>query len=536
MAKTAKFEMPDGRVAKFEVPDNYTPAQAQSEIQRFVSKKSGPTLNIPEGPMQTGQVLPQQPLKQPIVPPLGVSPGQAIEPALAIGSGAVAESAAGLAGIASLPFGAKTAAENVEATRSALTYSPMSQAGEKGLKAVGETLGPAVEPLMRAEEALGEKGFEAGGPMLGAIARTLPTAALAVAGPALSTAGRRIAHTGRMAAKADRAKFVDDLVTPKKTKAVLKEEQARLVETGKGPFKKAEVIPSAEERDISLDVQRIKGISPNKTIHGNLNTLKAHNQALAKNLSARIGKQDAQIPHVAAKFDIDDAISKAIKDNPIIPVNAKGQSSMLDRFGAQAKKILDKHPQTAKGLLDARKEFDKFAQSQRANIFDTPQEPAAKIATFAIRDAMNNRIASAVPRFKNDLAKQSNLFKADYNMTSKAIDVPRAAMGRIWANAKGMFGARNNVMQGLAIATGTSVLGAATAFAPVISASVLGGGAILAGGKVLSAPQVRMILGKMIKLSGQALGKAKDKRVISQLKADRIALIESLKTMREREK
>lgn len=40
MPKIARFEMPDGRIARFEVPDDYTPEQAQAEMQQFASQPS----------------------------------------------------------------------------------------------------------------------------------------------------------------------------------------------------------------------------------------------------------------------------------------------------------------------------------------------------------------------------------------------------------------------------------------------------------------------------------------------------------------
>ena len=47
MAKIARFQFPDGKIGKFEVPDDYTPEQAQSEIEANVYGKSQEQIQQP---------------------------------------------------------------------------------------------------------------------------------------------------------------------------------------------------------------------------------------------------------------------------------------------------------------------------------------------------------------------------------------------------------------------------------------------------------------------------------------------------------
>jgi len=114
---------------------------------------------------------------------IGESIGAVLEPAATMLTGALAEPAAGIAGI----FGAagarspedasRAGAEAVEATREALTYKPKTEAGKKGLQAVGEVLKPVGEALKSAETFLGDETFEATkSPALAAAATTIPTA------------------------------------------------------------------------------------------------------------------------------------------------------------------------------------------------------------------------------------------------------------------------------------------------------------------------------------------------------------------------
>lgn len=125
----------------------------------------------PPGGLEAAGLPPQQ-----LAPPVG--PVAGIEPALAIGTGIVAEPIAGLAGLAATPFGgAQLGTEAIEATREALTFQPKTEPGRAGLQAVGETLAPVGEVLSKVEKTLGDATFNAtGSPALAAAAATAPTA------------------------------------------------------------------------------------------------------------------------------------------------------------------------------------------------------------------------------------------------------------------------------------------------------------------------------------------------------------------------
>ena len=488
---------------------------------------NGPTLEIPTGQMQTGQVLPPEPLQQPVQIPQGLSLGNVLEPSAAIVTGAVTEPVAGLAGLASLPFAGEGAGDVVKRVRESTTI-PLSSEGRQGMETLGDFVRPGIDLLTGAENFLGEKGFEGAGPVGGALAKTIPTAVLMATGPLLKHTGKVLEKSGRAAVKASRGKTIKELILPERTKKVAIDETARTIEKGRGVFKREEVLLSPREKVLAFQVSKVPGVGKG-SMQGNLNKIRTHNRELGNKLALKIEKADVQVPHVVAAFDIDDAVKAVIEKNPIIPVGADGKNAMLTRFAEQAKKILSEQPQTAKGLLDARKAFDKFAETQRSNVFSTDLDPVMKLATFSIRDAMNSRIATAIPRFKVELAKQSALFEATANIAPKAAAQASSAVGRVWGKSAEVFGTRNKIMQGLAVAGGTSVLGAATQFAPAISMTVGIGGAVYLGGKLLTRAQSRMVLGRMAALAGQAIGATKSKKAILQLKADRAMILQTIK-------
>ena len=100
------------------------------------------------------------------------------ETALTMATGAVAEPLAGLYGLATTPFqGAASGAANVESARTAMTYMPRTETGQRYLQNIGEFVAPVTSRMESANKYLGEKGYEAGGPIGGAIGSSLLTAA-----------------------------------------------------------------------------------------------------------------------------------------------------------------------------------------------------------------------------------------------------------------------------------------------------------------------------------------------------------------------
>lgn len=111
----------------------------------------------------------------------------ALDAAGSVVSGVVAEPLAGLAGLGAAlnPFDGvpiDQAGEHVARMRELLTYKPQTEEGQRILQSVGGVLEPVVKALEASEQYLGDKGYEAAGPVGGAIGTTIPTAALTLLG------------------------------------------------------------------------------------------------------------------------------------------------------------------------------------------------------------------------------------------------------------------------------------------------------------------------------------------------------------------
>lgn len=100
-----------------------------------------------------------------------------VEPALTMGTGMIAEPVAGVAGAAALPFvGGQRAGQIVNEVRDAMTYLPRTQPGQQSAGAIGRTLEPVARVITGVENQIGDLGYEAAGPVGGAVAKTIPTA------------------------------------------------------------------------------------------------------------------------------------------------------------------------------------------------------------------------------------------------------------------------------------------------------------------------------------------------------------------------
>lgn len=146
---------------------------------------------------QAPQELPQTSFRQRLAEmnTLEAQAGQALgETAATVASGAVAEPVSGLVGLVTTPFqGLQQGVRNIAATQQAMTYQPRSQLGQQMVRGVGEALQPVAQPLQKASQYLGEKGFQAGGPLLGAAGETIIPATMELAGLGSVRTARRVA-------------------------------------------------------------------------------------------------------------------------------------------------------------------------------------------------------------------------------------------------------------------------------------------------------------------------------------------------------
>lgn len=132
--------------------------------------------------------------------------------------GGPAEALAGVAGLASLPFGAETAAQNVEAVRGALSVPQTDESG-RVLGRLGELVPPIAERVGRGFLDVAEDIGRAN-PAAGALFRTLPAAAAEVVGLG---GGRRLLAASKQAGRKTRQRALREAApTPDELQAAVR--------------------------------------------------------------------------------------------------------------------------------------------------------------------------------------------------------------------------------------------------------------------------------------------------------------------------
>jgi len=141
----------------------------------------------------------------------GSTIGDFLRTTASIGSSIVAEPLAGLYGLTALAgTGGDTeaAAEAVATAREALTYSPQTEGAQQNIQTVGEFMAPVGQALETVSTAAGDTVYEwTGSPELAAVAYSIPTAALEIAG--VKGAGRIKRLTDADVIKAQKAMLTD---------------------------------------------------------------------------------------------------------------------------------------------------------------------------------------------------------------------------------------------------------------------------------------------------------------------------------------
>ena len=321
-------------------------------------------------------------------------------------------------------------------------------------------------------------------------------------GIALKKGGVALEESGVESLNIAKGRFAQELIKPTETKAVKLAQVPRTTET-KGLFRENVVIPTAAERSSAEAVAQIPGISAKNNFQKNFNIVRDFNREQAKQLESDVAKSNFIIPKKEVMSRLDDA-ARELGNSPLVVGDA---AKTAERLVEGARRMVGENEGTGAGLLKARKDYDKWVLSQKPNVFDAKAENALTIANDAVRRTLNNLLDEKAPTLgiKESLKKQSSLFNAMENIGPKAAEEANTAFGRIMQRVGKTLGTKNKIVQGIAAAVGIGGLGAAATFA---TPAVLIGGTgylIYRGGRLVLSPQVRILLGKLLKTSGHLL-------------------------------
>lgn len=313
------------------------------------------------------------------------------------------------------------------------------------------------------------------------------------AGSALAELGSAVEQSGIKSAAKRNDNFINDLILPKETPSQRENLVGRTKEVGFNRRKEVQLTP--QEQEMADTVSQIKDVKKGNSLQGNYNAVQDANHAEADSLIANLQKNNVTVPDDVIVNGLD-AVRNRLSKNPYLA--GADASKSAEAVTNQALEIIMKQPRTASGLLQARKDLDAWVKSQRPNVFDAADSPVST-AVREVRQEINDMVANAVPNadVKASLRKQSNLYRAQDNIATKAKDEAKTRIGRAAKTVGNAITLKNGVAGGLALAG----LGASGAAVPIAAGAL----SLYGAKKAATSPAIRKVLGATIRRSGELI-------------------------------
>lgn len=342
---------------------------------------------------------------------------------------------------------------------------------------------------------------------------------------AAGRAGQRLQQSAARSEARSHARFADDLVRPHQTVSQ-RINQVRST-TERGPLRIKRAALSPVDNAAAREVERVAGVRPSNSLQGNFSAIHRAVGQEADRLAQSLRGSGAT--YGRQQFDqAMDAVIAAMPQNPVLVGNGR---LAAERVVEQMKTLAAQNGNGVAGLLNARKQLDRWIRSQKGgNVFDPALENALTIAIRETRQATNTFIARAAPRQNvlTSLRKQANLFRAMDNIAPKAAREANNVLLRAWRRTLNVLPLRGEFNQLMALAFGIGGLGAAAVFAPYFTKLVALTGITYVGGRAVLSPASRKGLGALLKGVDRAIAKTSDSGLIRQLRLDRAAVVELL--------
>lgn len=314
-------------------------------------------------------------------------------------------------------------------------------------------------------------------------------------GNVLAKSGDALVNLGEAQANNAKNSFVKDLVSPKITPAVASDQFSRSTE--QGLFRNAVVAPTPQEKEIIDTVSQLP-VSKNKSLLANYNIISDANQDEATNLISTLKQKDVAIPDDTIVNGLSD-IRKNLSASPYI--TGDGEKA-ADKVINIALNQLTNNPQTASGLLQARKDFDaEIIRLKGVKTFDPNLDSPVTTAVQQVRQGINNMIDQAVPDagVKASLRMQSNLYRAMDNLEQKGGSEGKNLFTRFAQKAASTIPVKGAIAK-TAVALGAT---GAAAVAPALTAGALG---VYGAGKALNSAFLKKAVGKTVATTGRMMG------------------------------
>ena len=348
---------------------------------------------------------------------------------------------------------------------------------------------------------------------------------------AVGRVGEKISRSGRRSAVANRRGFIDELVTPKQTQKVMRDQVKRTTEQGINRRKIVELSPA--QKASAREVRKVSGVSAKKTLQGNYNAISTavtkKADGLMKHLKGLGTKGEYQWTEFARVLN--DNVSVLLKESPNLVGDARKSAQRVIEHALRLSANGDK---TLAGLLKVRRDLDRWVIKHKPKAFDSEIANATTEAVRAVRTEINGFIGARAPSVpvKKSLQSQSRMLRALDDLEVKAAGEASTKLRRVIQRAIKVIPIRNELVAGLALVGGVGGLGAAAMFMPFIQKLAITYGAYRGGKAIVMSPNTRKGIGQIIKVLDKAGQHTTDPAVLRQLRADRATLVEILKEVK----
>ena len=324
--------------------------------------------------------------------------------------------------------------------------------------------------------------------------------------------------------------FVEGLIEPEDNKASRLERQERRVEDLESG--RLTVEPSQTEIEMREVLKGTEGLSPSRSLTGNMNAIEQRIDNISRRLDARLAKSGATINKQDMLDDLQIAVDNLSETSPVLVGDA---GKVAQRIFKEAERLIKASDGTAVGYLNVRRELDRWIKRQGKESFDG-NENAYNVAQRAVRDVLNTRVAEAAPDVDtlDSLRRQHLLLRALDRIKPKAAEEADTKLGRMFDNIMRSTGTTLPRTPLARVATvgalGTTVGGAAFAgLLPYLAAGGTGGAIGYAIYRGSVSPKTKKMLSIVLKNTDKAMKATKVPEMKEQLALDRAFIVELMK-------
>lgn len=174
-------------------------------------------------------------------------------------------------------------------------------------------------------------------------------------------------------------------------------------------------------RDAVDEAMKVKGVSPNKSPRQNGELISTKVTETKTKLDKQLADNPVDVSNKELLENMEDAIDNVRANNEWIGLD-EAHEKAFEQHIATARRILRKHPQTAEGILAARREFDDVLYAGGKSSLELGNVKDA--AGQAMRDGMNRTVIQAGAKVGVDVASAQlimhNLLNANASLALKA--------------------------------------------------------------------------------------------------------------------